>query len=307
MKRHLQTGFTLVEMIIVMVITGIIGGMVAMFIKAPVQGYIDSSRRAEMTDIADTALRRITRDIRTAVPNTVRVTTSGGKVYLEYLEAIGGGRYNTATTPADCLTGGSCTALTTTGNLVTGAVSTSSATLTSGATIVFNTSRVVVYNQYNNSGSNCSASNPSVYCAATNGGAPIITGVVNGATNANQDVISFASSTFLPSGGSPQNRFQIISQPISYVCDTSAGTLTRYWGYAIQPVQPNSTAAAPLSAASHALLATNVSMCNFKYDPTVSSTRTGLVTLNLAITESSSGETPETVSLYSAAHVNNSP
>ena len=40
-------GFTLVEMIIVIVITGIIGGIVAIFLRAPVQGYVDSARRAE--------------------------------------------------------------------------------------------------------------------------------------------------------------------------------------------------------------------------------------------------------------------
>ncbi|NCN89388.1 MAG: prepilin-type N-terminal cleavage/methylation domain-containing protein, partial [Gallionella sp.] len=54
-----QRGFTLIEMIVVIVITGIIAGIVAIFIKAPVQGYVDSARRAELTDIADTAVRRL--------------------------------------------------------------------------------------------------------------------------------------------------------------------------------------------------------------------------------------------------------
>jgi MSHA biogenesis protein MshO len=60
-------------MILVIVITGIIGGIVAVFLRLPVQGYVDSARRAEMTDIADTALRRISRDLRIALPNSVRV------------------------------------------------------------------------------------------------------------------------------------------------------------------------------------------------------------------------------------------
>jgi hypothetical protein len=34
-------------------------------------------RRAELTDQADVALRRITRDIRLALPNSLRVTTTG--------------------------------------------------------------------------------------------------------------------------------------------------------------------------------------------------------------------------------------
>jgi len=86
-------GFTLIEMIVVIVITGIIGAVVAVFIRRPVEGYIDAARRAELTDIADTALRRITRDVRTALPNSVRITTAGNVTYLEYLQTSGGGRY----------------------------------------------------------------------------------------------------------------------------------------------------------------------------------------------------------------------
>jgi hypothetical protein len=59
-------------MIVVIVITGIIGGIVAVFLRMPVQGYVDSARRADMTDIADTALRRISRDLHSALPNSVR-------------------------------------------------------------------------------------------------------------------------------------------------------------------------------------------------------------------------------------------
>ena len=94
-----QSGFTLVEMIVVMVITGIIGGMVAIFIRAPVQGYMDSARRAELTDIADTALRRMARDVRSAVPNSVRLS---GSTVIEFLPTRDGGRYR-ANTPGNVL------------------------------------------------------------------------------------------------------------------------------------------------------------------------------------------------------------
>ena len=92
-----QSGFTLIEMIVVIVITGIIGGMVAIFIRAPVQGYVHSANRAEMGDIADTALRRLARDIRTAVPNSVRVANCGGTpTCVEFLPTKAGGRYRGA-------------------------------------------------------------------------------------------------------------------------------------------------------------------------------------------------------------------
>ena len=80
----------------VIVITGILAGMVAVFIKAPVDGYVDSVRRAELTDAADTALRRISRDVRTALPNSFRLASVGGSSCVEFLPTLGGGRYRVA-------------------------------------------------------------------------------------------------------------------------------------------------------------------------------------------------------------------
>ena len=87
-----SSGFTLVEMIVVIVITGIIGGIVAVFLRTPVQGYVDSARRAELTNIADTAMRRMARDVRTAVPNSVRFSNCTAPC-VEFLPTKDGGRY----------------------------------------------------------------------------------------------------------------------------------------------------------------------------------------------------------------------
>ena len=86
-------GFTLIEMIVVIVLTSIIASAVAVFIKLPVEGYVATARRAEMTDIADTAIRRMGRDLRLALPNSVRVTDGGATI--EILLTKTGGRYRT--------------------------------------------------------------------------------------------------------------------------------------------------------------------------------------------------------------------
>src|SRR5688500_1469266 len=90
-KPSKQCGVTLIELIIVISITGIIAIGVAVFIRRPVEGYVDAARRAELTDIADTALRRMSRDLRMALPNSIRVDASGR--YIEFLQTRGGGRY----------------------------------------------------------------------------------------------------------------------------------------------------------------------------------------------------------------------
>ena len=91
-----QGGFTLVEAVVVIVITGIISAMVAVFIRAPVDGYIDSVARAELTDAADTALRRLARDVNAALPNSLREGPDGD--CIEFLPTQGGGRYRVAQT-----------------------------------------------------------------------------------------------------------------------------------------------------------------------------------------------------------------
>ena len=88
-----SAGFTLIEMIIVIAITAIIGSMVALFLRAPLESYVAQDRRARLADTADTALRRMGRDIRLALPNSVRVTSVGGVFYLEFLGTRSGGRY----------------------------------------------------------------------------------------------------------------------------------------------------------------------------------------------------------------------
>ncbi len=95
-----QHGFTLVELIMVIVIMGVIGGAVAVFMKSPIDAYIDSGRRAALTDVADTVVRRIARDLQRALPNSIRTSTAGGTNCLEFIPTKTGGRYRTSSAGA---------------------------------------------------------------------------------------------------------------------------------------------------------------------------------------------------------------
>jgi len=94
-RTRRERGFTLIEAIIAIVLTGIIAGTVSVFIVKPIRGYLDAVRRAELTDAADTAIRRLARDVRTALPNSMR--TSGNQC-IEFLPIVASGRYRESTT-----------------------------------------------------------------------------------------------------------------------------------------------------------------------------------------------------------------
>lgn len=85
-----QQGFSLIELVMVIVILGVLSSMVAVFIRSPVEAYFDTARRAALSDAADTALRRMSRELRQALPNSVR---SASADCLEFIPTRSGARY----------------------------------------------------------------------------------------------------------------------------------------------------------------------------------------------------------------------
>ena len=265
---HSQTGFTLVELIIVIVITGILSGMVAVFIKTPIEQYLDIARRAEMIDIADTALRRMSRDIHSAAPNSVRISSN----YLEFLPTTLGGRYRRN---QDCSV--ACS-----GDVLNfDSADTSFDVIGTLPTVPVAGQELVIYNMPSNS----------AYTGAN------VATVASGSTTGK---IVFTAKQFPLE--SLYQRFQIISAPVTFACVGT--TLWRYSGYARQAAQPTDLNNPPLSIASNiARLATDVDCAasGFVYDSGANQ-RNELVTISLTLTRSG-----DTISLYQQIHVNNAP
>ena len=88
---------TLIEMVIAITLAGILAIFTVRFITTAMLGYDDLSRRAALVDIAEGALRRAGRDIRLALPNSVRISDTAANIsfVLELIPVLDGGKYNT--------------------------------------------------------------------------------------------------------------------------------------------------------------------------------------------------------------------
>lgn len=299
--RHLARGFTLVEAIVVIVITGIIAGMVAVFIRTPVEGYMDAERRAGLTDIADTAVRRMAREIRLALPNSVRTAADGSGRCIEFIPTKIGARYRMVVDGSN----GNGDVLDFTAvdgsfdMLWPNSALPADVRLTAGDV-------VVVYNDGSAAGNAYNGTNAIQIGAG---------GVVEPGASANSTSITFVDAATavpferkqLPSE-SPEGRFQVIpagAHVVSFFCNPATNTLTRHVRTLTSAWARPASCAAMVAGAATAVLAGGVGTCSLSYDPPGASTglsRFGLVSISLALTEAG-----ESVNLYQQVHVDNTP
>jgi len=190
-----KRGVTLIELIVVIAITGIVAAAVALFIRRPVEGYVDAARRAALTDEADTALRRITRDLRLALPNSVRVS---GK-FVEYIQTTGGGRYRAE---PDSVGGG---------NILRFDTTDSSFDVIGPMPSVIAGNDIVVYNLYSTGTTSNAYSGDNRQTAAAPGAS----------------TVNLTAAKQFPSP-SPGKRFHVVTGPVTYGC--IGGQLLRYSG-----------------------------------------------------------------------------
>lgn len=262
-------GFTLVELVVTIVIIGILSSLGGMFISRPIEGYIDLERRTELVDQAESALRRMQRDIRAALPNSVRVSSDGKRI--EMLHVVDAGRYRRSVAgdgSGDILDFSSVdTSFDVLGELQ------HFTDVTTGL------DKIVVYNL---TASGASA-NAYIGDNVTTVGAASTAGVLR-LDPASQFPFS-----------SPFQRFFIIDEAITY--SITAGQLTRHHGYSYGATQYAPPSGSGDLVANYLVLADSV----FTYSPG-SANRSGLITVDLALENDG-----ERITLLHQVHVDNAP
>jgi MSHA biogenesis protein MshO len=283
-RPHPPRGFTLVELVMVIAIAGIIAAVIAVFFKPAFDAWLALRLRGDMTEQAVTALNTMQRDVRIAVPNSVRLPN---QYCFELVPTSGGGRFRMA--PDTTVAAGASMPL----DLTTSTTTFDSFTALSSPV----GSMLVIDNQ-----------NPAdVYASGVN--RMQVTGYSTAAAPATIAAGRVTLSGAFNDSGYTGGRFVVVpsSGPVFYTCSgagadasgNGTGTLRRYTGYGFNSAYPS---ACPAAGAGD-LLADHVSACTFIYNPNAGATQqSGFVSMELELERSG-----EIVHLLMGAHVSNVP
>jgi MSHA biogenesis protein MshO len=284
-------GFTLIELIVVVVLLGILAAGSSIFIARPIEIYQEQVRRQQLVDAAEMALRQIAVDVRAALPNSIRFNDNGPASWsIEMIETVDGARYRDEAgapfTDPDYI-------LEFTGSdsffNILGEFSNSP-----GSSL-----RVAIYN----------TNSDDIYTHAELGTNPglisqqgITLQTIAGSPSDEQQIELDTAHQFIQQ--SPGQRLFLVSGPVSYTCDAVNG-LVRFEGYSFRSAYTSVDSFADLDSQAgetHGLVAANTTRCAMDYEAG-SPTRGGLLTIDLSLSNS----VGETVRLLHQLHVDNVP
>jgi MSHA biogenesis protein MshO len=279
-----QRGFTLVELIVVMVVVGVIAGVLVLQLRPAMQSYLAIRQRANLTNQADAALRRIIAEVHAAVPNSLRYTATAQGQCIEFVPTKDGGRFRT---DIDTTSGKGTP-------LVLGAATLSFDVLTDLDPADVQNDYIVVGN----------VNRDDAYDPAKVG---IIDKIDTADAAVATKTITLKPAATFPAGYEggrvvvvPQNE-----RAVTYTCTnagtdsagTGTGTIYRVTGYT------PGTAPWPTCPTGPAILVTKVSDCNILYNENEGATQqSGYLQLRLGLADGG-----ETAKLTMGAHVENAP
>ena len=292
-----QTGFSLIELIVVVVILGILASGAGLLIVQPVEAYRDQVRRQQLVDQGEMALRHIAREVRRALPNSIRTTTFAGNSAVEMVNIVDSARYRDENQDlvgdaTDILDFGAADM---SFNLL-GQFHSLGTFAASHRLVIYNTSTDIYASAVAADTTWLPPPVPPGIVTPRNTLPGVITLVPGMSANyPNESVITIMLPGFQFSQQSPGQRVFVIEDPVSYVCNPGAGTIVRYSGYGFSALQlepPGGVTSTVIS---------QLSNCSMTYQPGTLS-RGGILALEITIADGS-----ENIDLFHLVHVVNVP
>jgi MSHA biogenesis protein MshO len=293
-----QTGFSLIELIVVIVLLGVLATGAGLLITTPIGAYNDQLRRQQLVDQAEMSLRQIASDIRRSLPNSLRLKVNATGWALEMANTVNGARYRDE--PGGNFDGADdildFSEEDTDFNFLG---DTNTPTSNNPATQVQLTDqRLVIYN----------TESSSFYTDVTATGNTGIVTPIGTILTLSQDGIEQhlnINPGFKFSEGSPSQRAYFVDGPISYICDPSAGQtkIIRYSDYAFQKDQPDTWfTTLPKPTFKSGDVVTQLSACGIAYEAGTAQ-RGGIITINMTLED----PTGEAITILHQVHVMNAP
>jgi len=84
-----QPGFSLIELIVVLMISSVVVGFIATVITVPAQAHAAQARRSELAASAEAVTHWMTQDVHRALPNSLRTGVVGGRAVVEMIDFAG--------------------------------------------------------------------------------------------------------------------------------------------------------------------------------------------------------------------------
>jgi len=271
-----QQGFTLIELVMVIVVLGILATGSIKFISNSAQGLVDTAERQALASSATIAVEKVLREVRRALPNSVHTFIDDGNECLELVPIEFSSEYiSVPTASAEA----SFNAISFVG----------AASGEAGYVAVYPTSKDSIY-----------GASPAITRSISDDTA---TAGLVGVAGANLQTITFDSGgDYRFPTGSPRKRFFLVDQPISF-CDDSSGRLWRYQNYGFHP---DSRGSIPTSGVNRILIADSLQINSLSFNilpPQLQ--RNSVVRMSLVIERS--GSATEEVDISQEVQLRNVP